>query len=98
MDDDFQAIATRLSAAVPATVKSDFAFGELTLTVDPARIIETLEFLRDDPASQFIAIIDIAGVDYPQREKRFEVVYHLLSPKLNRRIRIKVATDEDTPV
>ena len=79
-------------------VESVFAFGELTLTVDPARIIETLQFLRDDPAAQFVSIIDISGVDYPQREKRFDVVYHLLSPKLNRRVRVKVATDEDTPV
>ena len=57
-----------------------------------------LTFLRDDPAAQFISIIDISGADYPEREKRFDVVYHLLSPKLNRRIRVKVATDEETPV
>ena len=48
--------------------------------------------------AQFISIIDISGVDYPQREKRFDVVYHLLSPKLNRRVRVKIETDEDTPV
>ena len=67
-----------------------FAFGELTLTVDPARITETLQFLRDDSAAEFVSIIDISAVDYPEREKRFDVVYHLLSPKLNRRIRVKV--------
>ena len=99
MDDELQTIATKLTAASPGAVtESAFAFGELTLTVDPARILETLQFLRDDPASQFISIIDISGVDYPQREKRFDVVYHLLSPKLNRRIRLKIETDEDTPV
>ena len=99
MDDELQTIATKLTAAFPgAVVESAFAFGELTLTVDPSRIIETLQFLRDDPASQFISIIDISGVDFPQREKRFDVVYHLLSPKLNRRIRLKIETDEDTPV
>ena len=99
MDDQLQTIATRLAAAAPgAVMESAFAFGELTLTVDPARLIETLQFLRDDPAAQFVSIIDISGVDYPQREKRFDVVYHLLSPKLNRRIRVKVATDEETPV
>ena len=78
--------------------ESAFAFGELTLTVDIARITETLRFLRDDSEAQFISIIDISGADYPEREKRFDVVYHLLSPRLNRRIRVKVATDEDTPV
>ena len=99
MDDELQTIATKLAAGAPgAVVKSVFAFGELTLTVDPARILETLQFLRDDPAAQFVSIIDISGVDHPQREKRFDVVYHLLSPKLNRRIRVKVATDVDTPI
>ena len=99
MDDELQTIATKLTAASPGAVgEFAFAFGELTLTVDPGRILETLQFLRDDPASQFISIIDISGVDYPQREKRFDVVYHLLSPKLNRRIRLKIETDEDTPV
>jgi NADH-quinone oxidoreductase subunit C len=99
MDEELQSIATKLTAAMPgAVVESAFAFGELTLTVDPRRILETLQFLRDDLVGQFISIIDISGVDYPQREKRFDVVYHLLSPKLNRRVRVKVVTDEDTPV
>src|ERR1700689_4057543 len=99
MDDQLQTVATKLAAAAPgAVVESAFAFGELTLTVDPSRIVETLQFLRDDPAAQFISVIDISGVDYPQREKRFDVVYHLLSPKLNLRVRVKVETDEDTAV
>ena len=50
------------------------------------------------PDCQFICFIDICGADYPEREKRFDVVYHLLSPKLNRRIRVKIETDEATPV
>ena len=99
MDDQLQAIATKLGAEVRgAVVESVFAFGELTLVVDRARIIETLQFLRDDPVAQCVSIIDISGVDFPQREKRFDVVYHLLSPKLNRRIRVKIETDEDTAV
>ena len=60
--------------------------------------MEVLTFLRDDPQCQFISFIDISGADYPQREKRFDVVYHLLSPHQNTRIRIKLETDEDTPV
>ena len=74
------------------------AHGELTLTVAPADIVEVVRFLRDDPQCQFISFIDICGVDYPSREQRFDVVYHLLSPRMNQRVRIKVMTDEDRPV
>ena len=99
MDDQLQTVAAKLAAAAPgAVLESTFAFGDVTLTVDPARILETLQFLRDDLGAQFVSIIDITAVDYPQREKRFDVVYHLLSPKLNRRIRVKAAADEDTPI
>jgi NADH-quinone oxidoreductase subunit C len=99
MDDQLQTIAERLGGALPdAVLESNFAFGELTLTVDHTRIIETLRWLRDDAGAQFVSIIDISGADYPEREKRFDVVYHLLSPKLNRRVRVKVATDEETPI
>jgi NADH-quinone oxidoreductase subunit C len=99
MDEQLQTIAAKLAGALSgAVLDSNFAFGELTLTLDPARIIEALQFLRDDAAAGFVSIIDISGVDYPEREKRFDVVYHLLSPKMNRRVRLKVATDEDTPI
>ncbi|WP_407050999.1 NADH-quinone oxidoreductase subunit C [Methyloraptor flagellatus] len=70
----------------------------LTVEAEAAAILDVLAFLRDDAACQFVNITDIAGVDYPNREKRFDVVYHLLSPKKNRRIRVKVETDEVTPV
>jgi NADH-quinone oxidoreductase subunit C len=99
MDDQLQTVATQLAAALPgAAIETVFAFGELTVSVEPSRLIETLTFLRDNAATQFVSIIDISGVDYPEREKRFDVVYHLLSPKLNRRIRVKIANDEDPPV
>ena len=71
---------------------------ELTLRADGARIVATLTFLRDDPKCLFEVLIDICGVDYPEREKRFDVVYHLLSPRLNQRIRVTIAADEVTPV
>ncbi len=74
------------------------AYGELNIDADPARIEAVLKFLRDDAKCQFINIIDVCGVDYPTREKRFDVVYHLLSPKKNVRVRVKVQTDEQTPV
>lgn len=81
-----------------AMIESTIAFGELTLTVVANEIVEVARFLRDDPRLAFVSIIDICGVDYPSREKRFDVVYHLLSPRQNVRIRLKLATDEATPV
>ena len=74
------------------------SFGELTLTATADTIIELLTFLRDDPRCGFINFTDICGVDWPQRPDRFDVVYHMLSPKQNLRIRVKVATGEDQPV
>jgi NADH-quinone oxidoreductase subunit C len=74
------------------------AFGELTVTVKREDIVDVLRFLRDDSQTQFRNIIDICGVDFPERKERFEVVYHLLSPRLNARIRVKISTDEETPV
>ncbi len=78
--------------------KSAFSFGELTLHTTRGQIVELLTLLRDDNKLQFISFIDLAGADYPEREQRFEVVYHLLSPVKNLRVRIKLLTDEDTPV
>ena len=77
---------------------AQMAYGELTLTVDPSAIVDVLTFLRDDPRCGFISFIDICGVDYPAREKRFDVVYHLLSPRQNTRVRIKLMVAEDEPV
>src|SRR3954447_6192604 len=74
------------------------AFGDLALKVEPSEILSVLRFLRDDPTCRFVSFIDICGVDYPNRERRFDVVYHLLSPTRNTRIRIKIETDEATPV
>ncbi len=74
------------------------ARGELTITVPAAAIRRVLAFLRDDPNMLFKELVDLCGVDYPERERRFEVVYHLLSLKNNQRIRVKVETDESTPV
>jgi NADH-quinone oxidoreductase subunit C len=70
------------------------AHGELTMNVEAPEIANVLRYLRDDPSLQFICFIDICGVDWPARKRRFDVVYHLLSPKQNARIRIKVEADE----
>ncbi len=72
--------------------------GELTLRVQAGAIARVLTYLRDDPNCQFKLLVDLCGADYPERDQRFEVVYHLLSPRQNQRIRVKIATDETTPV
>ena len=74
------------------------SFGELTVLAKAERILDVLTWLRDDPSSLFVCFTDLCGADYPEREKRFDVVYQLLSPKKNLRVRVKVQTDEATPV
>lgn len=94
-----QALADRVAGALgPAVVERTIALGELTLVVQASDIVYALTYLRDDPACAFRCFIDICGADYPGRERRFDVVYHLLSLRHNVRIRVKVQTDEVTPV
>jgi NADH-quinone oxidoreductase subunit C len=88
-------VEVKLGAAI---LRSELARGELTLTVASSGIVAVLTALRDDSQCLFEILMDICGVDYPQRAKRFDVVYHLLSPRKNQRIRVKCETDEDTPV
>ena len=71
--------------------------GELSLEARADHIVTVLTFLRDNARCKFSTLIDICGVDYPEREKRFDVVYHLLSMPLNQRVRVKVATDDEAP-
>ena len=87
-----------LQNGAPGVLTNEVAFGELTLVADAGSIITLALYLRDDPSCQFTTLVDICGVDYPAREKRFEVVYHFLSMKLNQRIRGKVLADETNPV
>lgn len=77
---------------------SEIAYGELTIGTSRENIIALLTFLRDDAKCGFVSVIDISGVDWPQRAERFDVVYHLLSPKKNIRIRVKVPVGEDQAV
>ncbi|MEQ8299152.1 MAG: NADH-quinone oxidoreductase subunit C [Hyphomonas sp.] len=72
--------------------------GELTLLAERDHVVRLLRFLRDDQQCNFETLIDICGVDYPERSDRFEVVYHLLSMRMNHRIRVRIRTDEETPV
>ena len=77
---------------------AEVALGELTIEIERDRIPEIIRLLRDDPLCRFVCLIDICGVDYPKREERFDVVYHLLSPWLNHRIRVRATTDAARPV
>jgi len=72
--------------------------GELTIAAPRDGIVKLLTFLRDDSQCRFETLVDICACDYPTEAERFEVVYHLLSMRLNQRIRVKVRTDEATPV
>ena len=99
MDQALKEFGDYVAAALPQeVVGTEVAHGELMVTVRAAGLIRVLTFLRDDSNSQFRVLVDICGVDYPDRDPRFDVVYNLLSPSQNQRIRVKVETDEATPV
>jgi NADH-quinone oxidoreductase subunit C len=94
---DLNALAIHIQGML-AGVGGSVANGELTLTAEAADILSVLTFLQSDPECRFVNFIDLTAVDYPQRAKRFDVVYHLLSPYKNTRVRVKVQTDEDSSV
>lgn len=99
MDDTLDRLGQTIKNALGASIAGyATARGELTVEAKAADVVKVATFLRDDPACQFVSIIDVTAVDWPSREQRFDVVYHFLSPRLNQRIRLKVATDERTPV
>jgi NADH-quinone oxidoreductase subunit C len=99
MSEALNSLATYLRETQGALfTDATIAFGDLTLKTTGENIVALLTFLRDDARCGFVNIIDVCGVDYPSRPERFDVVYHLLSPKQNQRIRVKVATSEEEPV
>jgi NADH-quinone oxidoreductase subunit C len=92
-------LASHLGARLPGAIeRREIVRGELTIMVARDEIARVLAVLREDSQCLFEVLIDICGVDYPERGKRFDVVYHLLSPRLNQRIRVKCETDEQTAV
>ncbi len=92
-------LGDQVAAELPGDViRTETVRGELILWVERAAIVRVLAYLRDDPRMLFKQLVDLCGVDYPDRPGRFEVVYNLLSLKHNRRIRLKVTTDETEPV
>ncbi len=92
-------LGDQVAAELPGDViRTETVRGELILWVERAAIVRVLAYLRDDPRMLFKQLVDLCGVDYPDRPGRFEVVYNLLSLQHNRRIRLKVTTDETEPV
>ncbi|MGH6826403.1 NADH-quinone oxidoreductase subunit C [Methyloceanibacter sp.] len=99
MDDALNELGAYLADRLgPAVLSRQLALGEISIEIDREQLLSVLEFLRDDANCRFGCLIDICGVDYPERERRFDVVYHLLSPWHNHRIRVRVKTDEATAV
>jgi len=97
--EDLEQFRSKLVDALKTGVTSHKeTVGELTLVVEAAEIVRILTYLRDDPAWEFKILVDLCGVDWPERARRFDVVYHLLSLSKNRRLRLKIETDERTPV
>ena len=96
MDEALNELAEHVRDALPEDVlAAETRLGELVLNARRGSIVRLLTFLRDDSICAFRQLIDLCGVDYPEREERFEVVYNLLSVAQNQRIRVKVSTDLD---
>jgi len=99
MDETLDRLGATIKNALSGSITGyEIARGELTVHAEAADIVKVATFLRDDPTCQFVCFIDVTAIDWPAREKRFDVVYHLLSPRMNQRVRVKIMTDETTPV
>jgi NADH-quinone oxidoreductase subunit C len=99
MNQALKELGDYIAAALPQDVQaSELKLDELIVTTRGTSIVKVLTFLRDDANCQFTFLVDVCGVDYPERDQRFEVVYNMLSIKHNQRVRVKVSTDEATPV
>ena len=99
MDEALEELGNYVGGKIAGALQAKtIAYGELTLTVARSQILSVLKLLRDDARCRFEVLIDLCGVDYPGRENRFDVVYHLLSPRTNQRIRVKLETNETDAV
>lgn len=92
MSDALEELAAHLEFKRPdCVISTEIAFGELTVNVTPAALLGFAEFIKTDATCRFSSLVDITAVDYPTREKRFDLVYHFLSMYQNHRIRLRVA-------
>lgn len=99
MTQALQDLGEYIAASMPRDVVSaQLMYDELIVTARAGSIVKLLTFLRDGTNCQFRQLVDLCGVDYPDRDERFEVVYNLLSPTLNQRLRVKISIAEDAPV
>ncbi|MFZ5616722.1 MAG: NADH-quinone oxidoreductase subunit C [Pseudomonadota bacterium] len=99
MADELKELGEHIAAAIDDDIRGwRVAHRELTIDAHAARIAHVLKFLRDDTLCRFLQLIDLCGVDYPDRAKRFDIVYHLLSMHNNSRIRVKIEAGEDETV
>src|SRR6202008_654879 len=99
LDETLNSLGEIIAAAGGVSVRGwQLAYRVLAMPVGRASLVPFIKYLRDEPRLQFVNLIDICGVDWPERTERFDVVYHLLLPAHNLRVRVKVRTDEETPV
>src|SRR5712672_1579662 len=99
MSEALTSLGEKITAGLgDAAIGFSVSFGQLNVSVKAEKIVDVGRFLRDDPGCRFVSFIDVTAVDYPGREKRFDVVYHLLSPTLNERIRLRAEASETTQV
>jgi NADH-quinone oxidoreductase subunit C len=99
MDEMLDKLGKTITIALGASVSGySVTHGELTVAAKGADIVQVARHLRDDSACLFSCIIDVTAVDWPGRDKRFDVVYHFLSPRLNQRVRVKAELGENEPI
>ena len=97
--DPLTALGEHIAGALGGVIlANEISYSELTLSIERDAIVAVATFLRDDAKCRFISFTDVTAVDYPERDERFDVVYHFMSPHLNQRIRIKLTTDDTMPV
>ena len=100
MDDGrLDALGKTIVSALPGSASAhEVTFNQLTVAVKAERIVEVVRYLRDDPGCRFISFIEVTAVDYPRREQRFDLIYNLLSPAFNTRVRLRAQAGETTQV
>ena len=99
MSVELNSLAAHIATSRPdAVLGSEIAFGELTLSVKLAGLVEFVGFLKADATCKFSSLVDITAVDLPERVQRFEMIYHFLSMYTNQRIRLRVAIGEEDMV
>ena len=99
MNQALKGLVEIITSSLPSEVTSaDHANGELCINAHSETIVKVMTFLRDDVNCQFKVLLDVCGVDYPERDERFDVIYNLLSMTHNQRVRVKIRTHEKTPV